>query len=49
VALGGGKGFTEMSHTLFFVLKTLLLMVWVVKIFVTKKDEASKDTFRVKK
>jgi hypothetical protein len=34
-----------MSLLLFLLFKTLLQMVWVKEIFVTRQDKALKDTF----
>jgi hypothetical protein len=39
---GGGRFIAKLSHTLYLLFKTLLLIVWVV---VTRQDKASKETF----
>ena len=44
VTLGGG-GVDEVSHRLFSFLKVLFSMLLEEKLFVTKQDTASKDTF----
>jgi hypothetical protein len=45
VTLGGGGGFSEVSHTLYLLFKTLFLILLEGKLCVTKQDKASKDTF----
>jgi hypothetical protein len=44
VTLGGG-GVKEMTHLLFLLFETLFLMHLEGKLFDTKQDNASKDTF----